>query len=343
MVNGPEQVYVERHRKVHKTDVTFRDNEHIIEVINNLLAAINPNTQVSADYPHADARFPDGTRMQAFIPPIAISGPSLTIRKVIRAELTLDHLLTWGTLNEDMADFLEACVKARLNIIVTGSVGGGKTTLLSVLALVIPAGERIVTVEEEAEFRLKQKHVVALERRPPDREGKGEISVRDLLRMIPRAKPNRILIGDLNGPEALEALRLMDKGYDGTMTSIFGDSPQEALERLEMMIKLSDPNLPVPYLRSLIGSAIDLVVQQNRLEDGWRRVVRITEVLSVRGGDYDLHDVFVFQREGFESGKVVGRFQSYPVSVRLMRRMEALGITLPPGLVVATEEEQEGD
>lgn len=342
IVNGPDQVYVERHRKLHKTDVTFGDNEHIIEVINNLLASINPDTQVSPDYPHAAARFPDGTRIQAFIPPIAISGPSLTIRKAIGPTLTFENFLAWRTVNEEMADFLEACVKARLNIIVTGSVGGGKTTLLNILSSVIPAGERIVTVEEEAEFRLQQKHVVALERRPPDREGKGKISVRDLLRMISRAKPNRILIGELNGPEALEALRLMDKGYDGTMTSIFGDSPQEALERLEMMIKLNDPNLPVPYLRSLIGSAVDLVVQQNRLEDGWRKVVRITEVLPVRGGDYDLHDVFVFQREGFESGKVIGRFQSYPVSVHLMRRMEALGITLPPSLVVTTEEEQEG-
>lgn len=322
--------------------MTFRDNEHIIEVINNLLAFINPNVQVSLDYPHAAARFPDGTRMQAFIPPIAISGPSLTIRKALGVELTLDNYLTWGTVNEEMADFLAACVKARLNIIVTGSVGGGKTTLLQILASVISAEERIVTVEEEAEFRLQHEHVVTLECRPPDREGKGEISIRDLLRMIPRANPNHILIGELNGPEALEALRLMDKGYDGTMTTIFGDSPQEALERLEMMIKLNDPNLPASYLRSLIGSAVDLVVQQNRLEDGRRKVVRVTEVLPVRGGDYDLHDVFVFQREGFEGGKVVGRFQSYPVGVHLMRRMEALGITLPPSLVVATEEKQEG-
>ena len=340
MVNGPEQVYIERHREQLKADVTFRDNEHIIELINRLLAAVHPDTQISADFPHADARFPDGTRLQAFIPPIAVSGPSLTIRKAIRPELTLENYLDWGTLNEDMADFLAACVKARLNIIATGSVGGGKTTLLSVLASVIPAEERIVTVEEEAEFRLRQERVVALERRPPNREGKGEISVGDLLRMIPRAKPKRILIGELNGPEALEALRLMDKGYDGTMTTIFGNSPQEALDRLEMMIKLSDPNLPTPYLRSLIGSAVDLIVQQNRLEDGRRKVVRITEVLAVRGGDYELHDVFVFLQEGFESGQVVGRFESHPVSVHLMRRMEALGIALPPSLVVATAERE---
>jgi pilus assembly protein CpaF len=340
MVNGPQQVYVVRHREQLKAGVTFRDNEHIVELINRLLTAVAPNTQISADFPHADARFPDGTRLQAFIPPIAVSGPSLTIRKAIWPELTFENLLGWGTLTEDIADFLAACVKVRLNIVATGNVGGGKTTLLSVLASVIPAEERIVTVEEEAEFRLRQEHVVALEHRPPNRQGKGEISVRDLLRMIPRIIPNRILIGELNGPEALEALRLMDKGYDGTMTTIFGDSPQEALDRLEMRVKLSDPHLPTPYLRSLIGSAVDLIVQQNRLEDGRRKVVRITEVLTVRGGDYDLHDVFVFLQEGFESGQVVGRFESHPVSVGLMRRMEALGIALPPSLVVATAEQE---
>jgi pilus assembly protein CpaF len=341
MVNGPDQVYVEQHRKLHRTDVKFRDGEHIVRVINSLMAFVNPDTQVSPDYPYADARFPDGTRMQAFIPPIAISGPNLTIRKAIRPELTLDNYRAWETVSEDMAGFLRACVEARLNIVITGSVGGGKTTLLSVLASAIPADERIVTIEREAELRLQQEHVVSLEARSSNREGQGEISIRDLLRLVSRAKPNRILIGELDGPEALEALRLMDKGYDGTMATIFGGSPQEALERIEMMIKLSDPNLPVPYLRSLIGSAIDLVVQQNRLEDGWRKVVRITEVLSVRGGDYSLHDVFVFQREGFERGTVVGRFESRPVSLSLMHRMEALGIRLPPDLVIATEEDGE--
>lgn len=345
MVNGPDQVYVEveREGKLHKTEVAFRDSQHIIDVINSLLASINPDVQVSSDYPCVNARFSDGTRMQAFIPPIAISGPSLTIRKATRHTLTFDNLVTWGTLNEDMADFLKACVKARLNIIIAGGVNSGKTPLLNVLASTIPAQERIVTVEAEAEFRLKQEqHVVALERRPASLEGKGEISVKDLLRMIPQARPDRILIGELNGPEVSEALWLMDKGYDGTMTAIFANSPQEALENLEMMVKRHDPNLPVPYLRSLIGSAVDLIVQSNRLEDGSRKVVHITEVSPVRGGDYDLHDVFLFLEEGYdERGRAKGSFQARSVSTRLRQRMEALGINLPPDLVAVAEEKVE--
>jgi pilus assembly protein CpaF len=339
MINGADQVYIERRGKLHKAEVSFRDNEHVIELINSLLASVNPSVQVSPDRPCADMRFPDGTRMQAFISPVAVSGPSLTIRKGPRHALTLDNLLTFGTLNDDMADFLQACVKARLNIVVAGGVGSGKTTLLNILASTIPVEERIVTVEEEAEFHLRQEHVLTLESRPPDMEGKGKVSVKDLLRMVPRARPDRVLIGDLSGSEVMDVLRLMDKGYDGTMTAIHSNSPQEALERIEMMVKMNEPNLPVSYLRSLIGSAVDLVVQQNRLEDGSRKVVRITEVLPVAGGDYDLHDVFVFRREGFEKGRVVGGFESHQVSLGLMRRMEARRIALPPCLI-ATEEGQ---
>jgi pilus assembly protein CpaF len=239
-----------------------------------------------------------------------------------------------------MADFLQSCVQARLNILIAGGVNSGKTTLFNVIASTIPAEERIVTVEEEAEFRLRHKHVVTLEGRPANQEGQGEISVQDLLRMVPRARPDRILIGELRGSEVLEALRLMDLGYEGMMTLMFADNPQEALERLEMMVKLNDPNLPASYLRALIGSAVNLVVQLNQLEDGRRKITRITEVASLRGGDYDLRDVFVFQRGGFEQGKVVGHFESHPVSVSLMRRMEARHITLPPSLLVATDEGQ---
>jgi pilus assembly protein CpaF len=343
MVNGPDRVYVERRgRKLNKEEVPFRDNEHVVELINSLLASVSPNVQISPDHPCADARFPDGSRMQAFIPPVAVSGPSLTIRKVARHVLTFDDILVWRTLSEDMADFLKACIKARLNIIVAGNRGGGKSTLLNILASAIPAEERIITVEEVTELRVKQDHLVVLEHRPPDWEGKGEISVKDLLHMAARARPDRILIGELSGPEVLEMLRLADRGHDGTMATLLANSPQEALERLEMMVKMSEPNLPVSYLRSLIGAAIDLVVQQNRLEeDGTRKVVRITEVLPVRGGDYDLHDIFVFQREGLERGRVVGHFESHPVSPELVRRMEAGSIPLPPGLIAAEEGQEE--
>ncbi len=340
MVNSPDQVYIEQEGKLHRVDVSFKNNDHIIEFINKLLASINANVQISPDRPHASARFSDGSRLQAFVPPIAVSGPSLTISKSLPDLLwTLEHLLTFGSLSQDMADFLQTCVQARLNIIIAGGVNSGKATLFNVIASTIPVEERIVTVEEEAEFRLRHKHVVTLESRPANQEGQGEISVQDLLRLVPRARPDRVLIGELRGPEVLEALRLMDLGYEGMMTLMFADNPQEALERLEMMVKLNDPNLPASYLRALIGSAVNLVVQINQLEDGKRKITRITEVASLRGGDYDLRDVFVFQREGFEQGKVIGHFESHPVSVSLMRRMEARDITLPPSLVVATGEE----
>jgi pilus assembly protein CpaF len=343
MVNGPDRVYVERRgHKLDKEEVPFRDNEHVVELINSLLASVKPNVQVSPDHPCADARFPDGSRMQAFISPVAVSGPSLTIRKVTKHVATFDDILSWVTLSEDMADFLKACVKARLNIIVSGNRGGGKTTLLNILASAIPAEERVISVEEVTELRVKHEHLIVLEHRPPDWEGKGEISVKDLLHMAARARPDRLLIGELSGSEALEMLRLADRGHEGTMTTLLANSPQEALERLEMMVKMSEPNLPVSYLRLLIGAAIDLVVQQNRLEeDGNRKVVRITEVLPVRGGDYELHDVFVFQREGLdEQGKVVGHFESHPISSDLKRRIEASGsiATLPPVLIPAEEE-----
>jgi pilus assembly protein CpaF len=341
MVNGPDQVYVERHGQLlQRVEVSFENNDHIIDVINQLLRTINDDVQLSPDHPYATARFSDGSRLQAFIPPIAVSGPNLTIHKASQDILTLENLLTFGSFNQEMADFFRACVQARLNIVVAGGVNSGKTTLFNAIASTIPAEERIVTIEETAEFRLQHQHVITLESRPANRAGQGEISVRDLLQMVPRARPDRILIGELRGPEVLAALRLMDQGYDGTMTLMFADNPQEALERLEMMIKLDEPNLPASYLRALISSTVDLVVQLNRLEDGSRKVTRITEVLSLGGGDYDLHDVFVYQREGFDRQRkrFTGRFESHPVSVNLMQRMEARGITLPPSLVVPTDE-----
>jgi len=338
MVNGPYDAYVER-RQLEKVNLTFRDNEHLMQVIDQILSPLG--VRVDESSPIATARLADGSRLLVIIPPLALNGPTLTIRKFPKHVLTFERLLSWQSLTEDMADFLKACVKARLNIVVAGGVASGKTTLANTIASAIPAQERIITIEEMAEYRLPQAHVVSLESRPANVEGKGAITVRDLVITCQQMRPNRILTGEMNGPEVLEVLRLMDKGYDGTMTIIFANSPQEALERIEMMVKMSDPNLPVPYLRSLIGSAVDLIAQQTRLEDGSRKVVRITEVLPIKGGDYRLHDVFVFQREGFEGGRVIGRFISHPISAGLMRRMEACEITLPPSLVVSTDEGEE--
>jgi pilus assembly protein CpaF len=336
MVNGPQDVYVERSGKLEKAPLSFESNDQLLRVINQILSPLGCHLDEGS--PMAVARLPDGSRLHAIIPPLALNGPTLTIRKLAEYMVTFDNLLAWKSLNEDIAEFLRACVEARLNIIVAGGVGSGKTTLVNTIASAIPPGERIVTIEERAEFRLPQEHVVTLESRPPNVEGKGGITVRDLVITCPHMRPDRILIGELSGPEVFEVLRLMDRGYDGTITAVFANSPQEALERIEMMVKMDATNLPVSYLRSLIGSAVDLIVQQNRLEDGSRRVVRITEVLPVTGGDYDLHDVFVFQREGFEKGRVVGKFESHPVSLGLIRRMEARRIALPLSLVPAMEE-----
>ncbi len=336
MVNGPHDIYVERSGQLEKVPLSFESNDHLIRVINQILSPLGCHLDEEA--PMAVARLPDGSRLHAIIPPLALNGPTLTIRKLAEYVVTFDNLLAWKSLNEDIADFLKACVEARLNIIVAGGVNSGKTTLVNTIASVIPPGERIVTIEERTEFRLPQEHVVTLESRPPNVEGKGGITVRDLVITCPHMRPDRILIGELSGPEVFEVLRLMDRGYDGTITAVFANSPQEALERIEMMIKMDAPNLPVSYLRSLIGSAVDLIVQQNRLEDGSRRVIRVTEVLPLTGGDYELHDVFVFQREGFEKGRVVGKFESHPVSLGLMRRMEARRIALPLSLVPAMEE-----
>jgi pilus assembly protein CpaF len=339
MVNGPHNIFVERKGKLEEVNLSFESNDHLMRVIAGILSPLGCRPDESS--PIVEARLPDGSRVHVVIPPLALVGPTLTIRKSPKGVLTFDNLLAFGTLNEDMADFLKACVKARLNIIVAGGVNSGRTTMLNIIASTIPAEERIVTIEDVAELRLQQKHVVSLESRPANVEGKGAITVRDLVITCMHMRPDRILVGELNGSEVFEVLRLMDKGYEGTMTTISADSPQEALERIEMMVKMNEPDLPVPYLRSLIGSAVDLVVQVSRLEDGSRKVVRVTEVLPEREGDYNLHDVFVFQREGFERGRVIGKFESHQVSPDLMRRVEARDIVLPPGLLPATEEGQE--
>lgn len=339
MVNGPHTVFVERKGKLEEVDISFEHDAHLMRFIDCILQPMGRRLDESS--PMVDVRLPDGSRVNIVIPPLSLIGPTLTIRKFFRkGMLTFDKLLDWGALNEDMADFLKACVEARLNIIVVGGVGSGKTTLLSIIASTIPAEERIVTIESATELRLPQKHVVALESLPPNVEGKGEITIRDLVINSLRMRPDRIIVGECRGGEVLNVLQAMNMGHDGIMTSVHADSPPEALERLEMMVKMSEPNLPVSYLRSLIGSAVDLVVQVNRLDDGSRKVVRVTEVLPVRGGDYDLRDVFLFLAEGYDKqGRVKGSFQARSVSAQLRRRMEVLGINLPPKLVTVVEEE----
>lgn len=338
-VNGPRQVYVERGEGLEiETDVAFADEEQIITFANNLLLAVDPNLQVNPEHPYASTHFPDGSRLLVTIPPIAISGPNLTIRKFMKDPLTIDHLIRFGSLSAEMAEFLADCVRARLNLIIAGGTGSGKTTLFNIMASFIPADERIVTVEEGANLQLRNEHVVSLETKLPNREGRGGVNIKELLWLAARMRPDRILVSEVYGSEAMDVLQLMTRGHDGTMALMAANSPQEALERLEMMVKMGEPNIPIPYVRSLIGSAIDLVVQQLRLEDGSRKVIRICEVLSVKGG-YEFSDVFVFQREGRnEQGKLIGRSQGYPISANLMQRLEAAGVTPPASVLPAIGE-----
>jgi pilus assembly protein CpaF len=342
MVNGFDQVYVRSHGKLVKREVPFQDNDDVMRTIEGILAPLDRH--VDENSPILQARLSDQSRVYIVIPPLALTGPTLTILKSSDTVLSAADLVNFGALTEEMKDFLQTCIQAKLNILVAGNVGSGKTTVLNVMTEAIPPDERIITIEEVSEFRLPHhEHVVSLESRPPNIEGSGAITMRDLVVGSRQMRPDRIIIGELHGSEVLEVLRLMNRGFDGTMTSVHADSPQDALEHLELLVKMYDPNLPVSYLRSLIGSAIDLIVQVYRLEDGRRKIVRITEVAAGAEGGYETHDVFVFQRDDFiAKEQVAGHFESYPLSERLLRRIKERApdsvSDLPPDLLPPAEE-----
>ena len=341
-VNGPYDIFVRR-RGIEKVDLAFESEQQLRKIIEQILAPLG--RRLDENSPMAAVRLSDGSRLHVILPPVALNGCTLTIHKPSTKLIALGDLRAWGAISKDMATFLDACVKARLNVVVSGGVNSGKTTLVNALASTIPTEERIVTIEEMVEFRLPQKHVVTLESHPPDAEGRGQVTIHDLVLACPDMGPNRVLVGELNGAETLEVLRLMDRGYDGMMTTVSANSPQEALERIEMMVKMNSPNLPVSYLRLLIGSAIDLILQGIRLEDGTRKVARVTEVLRNTGAGYDLNDVFAFQRTGVEGGRVIGRFESYPISSSLRQHVQDLGLyaALPSPLVASLEGEERPD
>ena len=294
MVNGPKQVFVERQGRLELTEITFRDNEHVMHIIDKIVAPLGRRIDESS--PMVDARLPDGSRVNAIIPPLALNGPTITIRKFAADPLTIDDLIAFGTLTAEMAEFIEACVKARLNIVVSGGTGSGKTTLLNVLSSFIPADERIITIEDAAELQLRQTHVVSLESRPPNIEGRGAVTIRDLVRNSLRMRPDRIVIGEVRGGEALDMLQAMNTGHDGSMTTGHANSPRDMLARLETMVLMAGVDLPVRAIREQIASAIDLIIQQARLKDGSRKVIQITEVQGIEGEVITLQDIFVFER-----------------------------------------------
>ncbi|HOV48522.1 MAG TPA: CpaF family protein [Anaerolineae bacterium] len=327
MVNGAKNVYVERSGKLERTSVTFESNEHLMRIIERIVAPLGRRIDESS--PQVDARLKDGSRVNAVIPPISLIGPVLTIRKFFRVPLQVADLIRLGTATEEVMEFLRACVVAALNIIVSGGTGTGKTTFLNVLSSYIPADERIITIENAAELQLRQDHVVTLESRPPNIEGKGEITIRDLVINALRMRPDRIVVGECRGGEALDMLQAMNTGHEGSMTTLHANNTREGLSRLETMVLMAGMELPHRAIREQIAAAIDLIIQLERLRDGSRRVVAITEVQGMEGDVVTTADIFKFEQVGFENGKVIGRLRPTGIRPKFIDRIEQAGIHLP--------------
>src|SRR5579884_1399902 len=306
----------------------FEDDEHVRRIIDRIVSPLGRHVDESS--PICDARLPDGSRVNIVIPPISLIGPVITIRKFSKTPLTVDDLIRFGSLTREVAEFLKACVVARLNIVVSGGTGSGKTTLLNVLSTFIPDDERIITVEDAAELQLRQDHWVRLETRPANIEGKGAVTMRDCVRACLRMRPERIVVGECRGGEALDMLQAMNTGHDGSLTTGHANSPRDMLSRLETMVLMAGMDLPVRAIREQIASAVDLIVQQSRLRDGSRKIVAITEVQGMEGEMITLQDIFTFEQEAFEGGKVIGRIKPTGVRPKFMPKLEDAGIRLPP-------------
>jgi len=327
MVNGAKAVYVERRGRLYRTDVVFRDDEHVMHIIDKIVSPIG--RRIDESQPMVDARLPDGSRVNAIIPPLSITGPSITIRKFATNPYDINDIMRFGTLNPEMTKFLEAAVKARLNIIISGGTGSGKTTLLNVLTGYIPDDERIVTVEDAAELKLSQEHVISLEARAENIEGKGAVTIRDLVRNCLRMRPDRIVVGEVRGGEALDMLQAMNTGHDGSLTTGHANSPRDMLARLETMVMMSGMELPVKAIRQQVTSAIDLVVQQSRLRDGSRVITHITEILGMEGDIIQLQDIFLFEQKGVDNnGKVIGHHFATGITPKVINQIEAEGVRM---------------
>ncbi|MDF9406924.1 MAG: putative conjugal transfer protein [Pelotomaculum sp. PtaB.Bin013] len=328
MVNGPSKVYVEKKGRIELTDVFFRNNNHIMHVIERIVTPLG--RRIDESMPMVDARLPDGSRVNAIIPPLALNGPTITIRKFFKDPLTIDDLVRFGTLTPQIAEFLEACVKARLNIVVSGGTGSGKTTTLNILSSFIPDSERIVTIEDAAELQLRQEHLITLESRPPNIEGKGSITIRDLVRNALRMRPDRIVVGEVRSGEALDMLQAMNTGHDGSLTTGHANSPRDMLSRLETMVLMAGMELPVKAIREQISSAINLIIQQSRMRDGSRKITHITEVQGMEGDVIVLQDVYVFKQESIgPDGALKGKYIATGIRPKFLEQLEAYGIVLP--------------
>jgi pilus assembly protein CpaF len=328
LVNGARSVYVERRGKLERTDTIFHDDAHLMQIIERIVSRVGRRVDESS--PMVDARLPDGSRVNAIIPPLALDGPILSIRRFAADPYRMADLIRFGTLAPALAEILNAAVKVRLNILVSGGTGAGKTTLLNVLSNAIPNDERIVTIEDSAELQLQQEHVVRLETRPPNLEGAGAVTARDLIRNALRMRPDRIVIGEVRGAEVLDMLQAMNTGHDGSISTVHANSSRDALSRVETMILLSGTAPPVRAIREYVTSALDLIIHLARLSDGTRRVMRVTEVVGMEEDVITTHDVFVFEQKGVDSaGRVIGAHHATGVRPRFVERLTQAGISLP--------------
>ena len=340
MINGPKKIFVERKGKLQLTNVQFHDDAHLMTIIERIVSPLGRRIDESS--PLVDARLADGSRVNAIVPPLSLIGPCVTIRKFSKNPLSIDNLVGFGSLSEEMAEFLQACVKARLNIMVSGGTGSGKTTTLNVLSSFIPDDERIVTIEDAAELRLQQQHVVTLESRPANLEGRGAITIRDLVRNALRMRPDRIIVGEVRSGEALDMLQAMNTGHDGSLTTGHANSPRDILSRLETMVMMAGMDLPVRAIREQIASALDLIIQQSRIQDGSRKITYITEVQKMEGDTIVLQDLFTYVQTGVnESGKSVGYYEASGLQPMFLSKFKMNNVELPKGFLKHTTKDFE--
>jgi pilus assembly protein CpaF len=334
MINGPKKVFVERKGRIVRSDVVFRDNQHLLQIIDRIVSKVG--RRIDETSPMVDARLPDGSRLNAIIPPLALDGPSLTIRRFGSNPLSLEDLLKFGAFTPEMVMLLEGAIKARLNIIISGGTGSGKTTLLNTLSSFIPHDQRVITIEDAAELQLQQEHVLRLETRPPNIEGKGRVTATDLVRNSLRMRPDRVIIGECRGPETLDMLQAMNTGHEGSMTTIHANTPRDAVSRMETMIMMGGIELPIKALRQQFAAAVHLIIQANRLQGGPRKITHITEVLNMEQDTVIMQDIFLFVQDGIdENGRAFGHFESTGVRPSFMARLEQSGIRLPSNLFAA--------
>ena len=330
LVNRHNQIYIEREGRLHETDVVFRDDRHLLQIIERIVSSVGRRIDESS--PMVDARLQDGSRVNAIIPPLALDGPTLSIRRFRTDRLGAQDLVERESLTQPMLDFLRAAVGCRLNIIVSGGTGAGKTTLLNILSSFISDGERVVTIEDAAELMLRQRHVVRLETRPANIEGKGAVRQRDLVVNALRMRPDRIVVGEVRGPEALDMLQAMNTGHDGSLTTIHANSARDALYRLDTMIAMSNLNIPEKAVRQQVASAVNLIIQVTRLSDGTRKITSITEVTGMEGEVITMQDLFVFERSGLREGRVAGRFRATGIRPKCSEHLASSGVQLPVGM-----------